>query len=153
MPFLNMRHRLVRHAQRMCQEERGALSVEFVIIFPALIMLLIAMFWFSMLIATISDVQQLSNDLTRQALRYSQISANAADICTQLEESVQPTLMQDLIFLKPERVTGISCAMTGAAETISVAVTYDLSGFANTSVNEVLGWDITNLTRRATLVL
>jgi Flp pilus assembly protein TadG len=137
---------------RLRTDEDGAVTVEFVILFPGIVLLLLAMVWFSLVIATLSDVQQLSADLTRQTLRLSFLEQDSDDLCDRLRDDVAPTVMESMHFINPAQVVSVECSIQEEPGLSSVAVTYDMRNFGQSSVGSILGWDKAQVTRRATMV-
>lgn len=141
-----------RYANRYITDEKGAISVEFVVIFPLLLALLLAIVFISLLISTASDVQQVAHDLARASLRYIGRS-DVADICAKLRSDVLPNLIDASILLKPSQFSLPNCpSQPDANGFVTVAVSYNYAGSTVQAVGNSLGVDIGVISRSSRIM-
>ena len=135
------------------RSEYGGMSVEFAILFTAIMMIITAFVALSVQIATASDVQQASHDLTRQSLRFVDAGLSAEEVCGNLRQHVLPYIMEYSTFADLDRVKGISCNVDEAGEFSVVTVTYDLKGTFIERSASLFGLSVDSFTRTAKLFL
>lgn len=135
--------------------EGGAVTVEFVILFPALLAFLLLIFATSIYIGTASDVQQLAQLLARASLPIVNGPEPVGDICARLGTEVLPAIIDQSPLLRFENVTfPLSCPDQPAEDgTVTVIVTYDLTGSTLQAVSEMLGLDFVRIERSAVALL
>lgn len=150
---LNRRNAATCMVERFIRSERGALSVEFAILFSAIMMIVIAFVATSIHIATASDVQQASHDLTRQSLRYVDAGLGEEAVCAHLRVQVLPHIMEYLTFAESERVEGISCSVDVDKGFSAVTVAYDAGGTFISRAANIFGVSVENFTRTARIHL
>ena len=127
--------------------ESGTSTVEFVILFPAIILIILSFISLSLYMATLSDVQQVASDLTRLSLRYVDMGGNSESVCSALQTEVLPSLSQEFAFVASERITGIACAIADDGSRVSVSVTYNLDGHYLQRFGSSVGLDISQFAR------
>ncbi|WP_109466479.1 TadE/TadG family type IV pilus assembly protein [Albibacillus kandeliae] len=130
------------------RNEEGTSTVEFVIIFPAILVLILTFVALSTYIATISDVQQVASELTRQSLRYVDAGEDDTQLCATLNSEILPVISQEFAFADSSRISGLSCSIGAGQENVSVSVTYDLNGHYIQRFGSFLGLDVDVFTRR-----
>lgn len=138
---------------RLYHDTRGSVTVEFVIIFPAVIMLILFIIYASSLIATVSDVQQLAYELARSAIPVNARMTSPGDICAVLNNDYLQSLIAHSVMLKPSTVSQIPACPIDANGQITVRVTVDLLGNGVASVASDLGIKLGTITRTATIRL
>ncbi|WP_189639014.1 TadE/TadG family type IV pilus assembly protein [Paramylibacter ulvae] len=133
--------------------ESGGVTVEFVVVLPSFLLFILGMIVTSLLIATISDVQQLASDMTRQSLTYVYDTPSEEQLCEKLEQNVQPMIASQLVFLNGENISDINCQLASDGRSSTVSVTYDLKNMVFMNFLSDLGWSKTTVTRQAVLML
>lgn len=133
--------------RRFRSDESGTSSVEFVIIFPAIVIVILTFVAISTYIATLSDVQQVASDLARQSVRYVDMGENQDELCNSLSDDILPGLTQQFSFATETRITGVDCTMSADRTDISVSVTYDLNGHYIQRFGKTVGLDVGVFTR------
>lgn len=130
----------------------GAVSVEFVLILPALISLFILFASGSILLVTSSQVQQVSFELTRGSLRYYEPGMPAATLCSALETELAPSVIKTGDFLSASRFTHIKCDLD-TADALTVTVTYDMANHPIMALANLIGIDISEMNRSSKMWL
>lgn len=122
------------------KDQAGAVTTEFVIIFPVVIALIFFVVFISLLIASVSDVQQIAHELSRGSLRYSDPNMPHADICSQLAAELLPQLLEQSFFLDPSKLTVLPCPnQPEVSGRFTVSIQYSFLGDYVKSVGENLG--------------
>ncbi|WP_164871646.1 TadE family protein [Solirhodobacter olei] len=129
----------------------GAVTAEFVIILPVFIMLFVMMVAISVILATASEVQQVSFDLTRGSLRYYEPGIDPATLCSDVKTRLAPSVMQSGIFLEESQFTNLRCAMDPSADKVTVSVTYKMPDNPAMWLAGMVGIDVSSLTRSSTM--
>lgn len=130
----------------------GAVSVEFVLILPAIISLFILFASISVLIVTSSQVQQVSFELTRGSLRYYEPGMPAATLCSALETELAPSVIQIGDFLSASRFTAIKCDLD-SADALTVTVTYDMVNHPIMALANLIGINVAEMSRSSKIWL
>lgn len=140
---------------RFLRDESAAVTVEFVILFPALVAFLLLIFATSIYIGTASDVQQLAQMLARASLPIVNGPEPIGDICARLGNDVLPTIIDQSPLLRMENVSfPASCPSQPSQDaTITVTVTYDLTGSTLQALSEMLGLGFGRIERSAVALL
>lgn len=129
----------------------GAVTTEFVIIFPIVIGLLFLITFVSLLVSTASDVQQVAHELARAAFPYAAQKAEGADICATLRTSVLPRLIEQSLLLSPDKFTLLPCpAAPDAQGFITMQITYNMAGDYVAELGRNFGLNLGSLARSAT---
>lgn len=132
----------------------GAITAEFVIIFPLVILLIFFIIMVSMLIATSSDIQQIAHELSRASFAYLTGSSPPADVCAVLRTDVLPRLIEASTLVSAEKLTLPACAgQPDASGFVTITVTYDFVGSYIAWLGENFNIDIGQITRTSTLRL
>lgn len=149
------RLRIKSAASRFLGDKSAAVTVEFVIIFPALVAFLLFIFATSIYIGTASDVQQLAQMLARASLSIVNGPEPIGDICARLGSEVLPNIIDQSTLLRIENVSfPASCpAQPSQDGTVTVSVIYDLTGSTLQAVSEMLGLDFVRIERSAVALL
>jgi hypothetical protein len=137
---------------RFLRDTAGAVSAEFVIILPALLMIFILIASASMLLVTSSEVQQVSFELTRGSLRYYEPGIQASALCADLQKQLAPSVIKTGNFLTAERFTSISCNLD-SANALTVTVIYDMTSHPVMRLGSFIGLDIPSFTRTSKMWL
>lgn len=132
--------------RRFAHDPSGAVSTEFVIILPALLMIFTLIASGSMLLVTSAEVQQVSFELTRGSLRYYEPGMQADALCADLENELAPSVVKTGDFLQPSRFTNITCDLD-ANDALSVTVTYDMTDHPMNILGSYIGLEIAQFTR------
>lgn len=147
---------LDRRIRRFGADRAGAVTVEFVIIFPLLLMMLLLIVFVSLLISTASDVQQLAHELSRQSLGRLTRANPPADVCQVMAQdtALMNGLLQQTLLLRSEQLTVNPCpGMPDSDGFVTVTVTYNFAGSLVQALGENFGLDIGIITRTSTLKL
>ncbi|MGV8986970.1 MAG: TadE family protein [Cypionkella sp.] len=144
--------RLARRLRAFMTSTSGAVSAEFVIILPALLMIFVLIVSASMLLVTSSEVQQVSFELTRGSLRYYEPGMEANALCASLEHDLAPSVLRTGNFLSPDRFTSIQCNLD-SADALTVTVVYDLANHPAVMLGSFIGLDIGSFTRTSKMWL
>ncbi|MCB5408739.1 TadE/TadG family type IV pilus assembly protein [Pseudogemmobacter faecipullorum] len=145
--------RLIR---RWLGNEDGAITVEFVIIFPLLLALLVLIVFVSMLISTASDVQQVAHELARQSVSRLSRSAPPADVCKAMasDQAMIDQLLRQSVLLKSKDLKIQPCPTSPDAQGfVTVTVTYNFAGSFVQALGRNFGVDLGILTRVSTTKL
>lgn len=114
-----------------CADERGAITVEFVIIFPLVLLLLFLIIFTSLLIATASDVQQIAHELSRQSLGRMARNPSAPDICTEMSHDsvLMHGLTRNSLLIDPAKLVVRPCPeQPDTNGFVSISVSYNFAG-------------------------
>ena len=132
--------------------EDGAVTVEFVIIFPILVLMLMLIVAVSLYIATASEVQQVAHELARESLRV--VNGPGGDICTVLAGRLAD-FVQGTAFLNVDRFAplGACPGQPDANGMVTIAVTYDLVGSGLQGLGEYVGFNFGQIVRQSSIQL
>lgn len=136
---------------RLRHDTRGSVTVEFVIIFPAIILLVLFIMYASTLIATVSDVQQLAYELARAAIPVKARMTDAGDICAALNTQYLSKLVAQSVTLRAGTVSPLPACPADADGYVTVRVTVDLLGNGVASLARDFGVTLGSITRTATV--
>lgn len=128
------------------QGQGGAVTVEFVILLPAFLLILTLIVSASLLFATASDVQQLAHEFARASMWT--IHAGTADPaaeCAQMRDQLLQAIAMGLPNISPDAVVAVDCAISN--DMLQVSVSYDLRGNLGRALGQVIGLDVANFTR------
>lgn len=112
---------------RFLHDTRGSVTIEFVIIFPFVIMLILFILFASTLIATASDVQQLAYELARESVGLNARLTGSETLCGKIDVPFAKTIATETSMLSPARIAGVTCDLN-ANGYLRVTATYDLLG-------------------------
>lgn len=136
------------------RSEAGVVTVEFVIIFPALLLMLALIAFVSLLIASQSEVQQVAFELARKG--FSLVGQNYdGDICLKLGQDYLPALAQNSVTLSAAKFEPMaSCpGQPAASGLLTISVTYDLAGGGASQFGQMLGVNLGQITRSASVIV
>lgn len=133
--------------------ESGAVTTEFVLIFPLLVAFLMLIASTSALYATATELQQISFELARTSVRYAVEGREMATICADLMANHMATAYNLGNFISADYVRDITCNVNDVSRLLSVSVTYDMSNQFGAGSGWLLGIDVDSLTRTARLHL
>ena len=142
--------RPARPLSRFCRDTDGAITAEFVIIFPLVMLLIFPIVFVSLLIATTSEVQQVAHELARATFRYFDPDAPTANLCGRLRAEILPALIDHTLTLGADKLTLQGCPVqpeAGGLYRITVTVTYNFAGSAVQALGENFGLDVGIITR------
>ena len=117
------------------------------------LMIILTFIALSVYTATLSDIQQVASDLTRQSLRYVDMGNDSDGMCRSLQAEVLPELAGEFAFVTTDRIAGIDCELASDRTRISVRVTYDLDGHYLQRFGRSVGLDIGQVTRAGVMRL
>lgn len=146
--------RVVRRLRSGAGAEAGSVSVEFVIVFPALVMMLALIAFVSLLIAAQSEVQQVAFELARKG--FALVSQNYdGDLCLKLGQDYLPALAGNSVTLQASKfaVMGSCPGQPAASGMLTISVTYDLTGGAAAQFSQMLGVNLGQITRSASVLV
>jgi Flp pilus assembly pilin Flp len=130
----------------------GAVAAEFVVILPALIAVFVLITNACVLLATSSEVQAVSFELTRGSLRYYEPGIDSATLCASLREDLAPTVIKTGDFLSESRFLSIECSLD-AFDALTVTVVYDMTNHPMNGLGRLIGLDIAQFTRSSKMWL
>lgn len=130
--------------RRLLEQDRGAVAVEFVVVLPALILLLLLFVSSALHFALASDVQQLATELARAALPY----ANDSAACTVVVQLWSDVVTGSFPLLSPDRVVEVACRYDAAVGLAQIQVTYDTHGTPGSLLGRLVGLDVESIIRR-----
>jgi len=140
--------------RRFIKREDGAVTTEFVVIFPVVMALIGLLVLTSLLISAASDVQQVAHELSRKSFRYLSTGAPPADVCERLRQEDLPGVVRETLLLKAEKLTLLPCP--GQPETggrVTITVQYDFGGDFVQSVGRSFGLNLGRITRSSVTFL
>ena len=148
---------LIKEAYRLAgrsffiRDERGSATTEFVVIFPIIILMIFFIVSVSIFIATAGEVQQISYELARAAIGLVDGPQSNLDICTQLSADVLPQLLDAAIFVNADKLAPLAACPDQplANRSISITVSYNLSGTALQDLASSVGLDFGTIVRTA----
>lgn len=140
----------------LLRREDGSIAVEFMILFPLCLMLLLFIIWASMILGAASDVQALAHDLARSALRYSG-STTPANICNTLKTTELPQALARVASSIQLSAIEMNCVRTAnipklGDNQISVEVVWNYAGGQIADLGRNFGVSITSITKRAVMI-
>lgn len=142
--------------RRFLNEERGSSTIEFVILFPALVMIILFIAWASGVISRASNIQEVAHDLARASIRYHD-RPNVADICTALRTTELPAAILRSGETLPVSRFNLDCTATRNSPLIGmtkvkVTIGYNVAGDAIGDLGRSFGWNITRIERSSTML-
>lgn len=138
--------------RRFCLSERGAVTVEFVILLPLLLGIFALIVSASLLFAAASDVQQLSHELARAGIWYYSGRAGAvSDPCAALQASSLSNIVSTLPNLSEAQIRNVACVRDG--DILRIEVVYDLSRNFGQMLGRMIGLDVTEFVRQSAVKL
>lgn len=141
---------MTRRLRNFLAREDGALTVEFVIIFPLVLLFLFLIIFVSLLISTASDVQQVAHELSRQSLGRFSRSEAVEDVCQDLasESVLMNRLIGQSLLIDPAKLVIQPCPNMPAADGfVTVTVTYNFAGSLVQALGQNFGLDLGIITR------
>ncbi len=144
-----------RWRRALLRNESGAVTIEFVVIFPLILLLLGFIAFVSFAIAAQSEVQQVAFELTRFGMLLAQNPGFDGDICATLASDYAPRLIENTVTLSPENFTlPATCpGQPDASGVLTVSVTYDMVGSLADAFSQNLGITLGEITREASVVV
>lgn len=134
-------------ARSFPRDNSGAISVEFVVVFPLLVLLLMLIVFVSLLISTASDVQQITHEMARASFKYLGDSS-ITNICAKLRSDVLPHMLENSALLSVDRFTLLDCpGQPDASGFITITARYDFAGSIVQSIGEMFNFDLGLITR------
>ncbi|MDQ2065353.1 TadE/TadG family type IV pilus assembly protein [Xinfangfangia sp. CPCC 101601] len=142
--------------QRFIKSSSGGVTVEFVIIFPLMVLLLILIVFASLLVSTASDVQQFAHELSREALGRFGSGAAITDVCTQManDSGLMSRLLSQTLLVEPSKLTVLACPSQPSADGfVTVQVSYNFAGSLVQALGQNFGLDMGIISRSSTIRL
>lgn len=125
--------------------EDGAVAVEFAVILPLFIGLILTAVSASLHFATTSDLQQLAHELARSSLRY----APDSGWCDALTTDWLTRFAANLPMLNPPDIQSVQCDYDVASGIAEVSVTYDAANSAGSILGRLVGLDMGTIARQS----
>ncbi|VDC21165.1 TadE/TadG family type IV pilus assembly protein [Pseudogemmobacter humi] len=147
---------MTERMRRFLRPEEGAVTVEFVIIFPLVLLLFFLIVFASMGISTASDVQQVAHELARQSIGRLSRSAPVEDVCQDLasDTALMNHLVDQSLLLNPAKLAVQPCpTMPTADGFVTVTVTYNFAGSLVQALGKNFGLNLGIITRSSTVKL
>lgn len=145
---------LLARARRFATDRDGAITVEFVIIFPLLVALLFLIIFASLLISTASDVQQVAHELARDSLGRLSRGEAVEDLCTDMasDADLMNRLVTESLLLNEEKLNVLPCpGEPGEDGIVTVTVRYDFAGSTVSALGQNLGVTIGTIERSSSV--
>lgn len=148
--------RLRARAAGFWQRQDGASTIEFVVLFPVLVLLVLFIAWASGVISRASNVQEIAHDLARSALRYHR-AATPAELCQTLIAGELDNAIKRSGETLPKERFQIGCtAMRNTpvigAHRVEITVGYDAAGDVIGDLGRSFGWNLTRIERRSAMI-
>lgn len=143
--MLNLQ-KLLRFVRSWQQDERGASTVEFVILLPFMISFLGLVATASLYLALSSDVQQLAYEMARASLPDAESTTDTL-ACDDLGTRWVTPLAANLPLLDPARVSDVACRLDPDTKILQVAVQYDTRGTLGSILGAAIGLEFDSFTR------
>lgn len=146
---------LAAATRRFLRDDRGAVTVEFMILFPVILFFLFFIIAVSFYIATASDVQQAAQSLARAAIGVANGPEPVGDICTRLGQEVLAEVIEHSPLLDPAKAAlPASCAsQPNDSGMLTITLTYDLLGSSLQAIGNTAGFSFTQIMRSASVQL
>ncbi len=143
---------LGRAARRFARDDRGSMTIEFLIMFPILLFFLFFILAVSYYLGTASDVQQAAQTLARSSIGVLSRDADA-DVCATLTSDILPDVIEQSPLLELENVVfAASCTDQPAEDgSVTISLTYDLAGSTLQAFGRNAGFSFTQITRSASI--
>ena len=151
-----MKWRIPGPARAWARREDGAITVEFVIIFPLVLAFLFLIVFVSFLISTASDVQQVAHELARQSIGQFSRATPPPDVCVALanDDALMNALVRQSVLLDAADLTVLPCPdAPDEGGFVTVKVTYNFAGSFVQSLGQSFGVDLGIITRVSTIKL
>lgn len=147
--------RIQRALRRWSEESTGAVTVEFVILFPALIAFLIFIVGVSLYLGVASDVQQAVQRLARASVGIQYGPPPVGDLCARLSAEVLDDIIEQSPFLQIDNVVfPTSCAdQPDESGTVTLTLAYNVPVGVIQTVADFLGSGMARIEREATIDL
>lgn len=144
---LSIRHPIDVTARRfLIEQEAGAVTVEFVIILPILLAILLLVVSGSLLFAAASDVQQLAHELARAGIWvFLDAQDDIPGRCTVLVQQSLESIVSGLPTIYTDAVRRVDCYID--QQMLRVEVEYDLSNNFGQFLGRVIGLNVDAFTR------
>ena len=151
MPRIPSLHRL----RRFATEEDGVVTIEFVVVFPLILILLAFIAFVSFAISAQSEVQQVAFELARFGMIVADTPGFTGDICTKIGTEYLPQLIANSVTLNASDFHALApCPNQPDANNVfTVSVTYDLAGSIANVFSEFIGVKLGEITRQASVIV
>ncbi|KAA0912254.1 hypothetical protein FLO80_16735 [Aquicoccus porphyridii] len=141
----------LRRVRKLLRDERGLVTIEFVILFPVFVFFLLFILATSLYIGTASDLQQAVQTLARQSVGIIAKGDPDVDICAELNTTILSQVIEQSPLLRLDNVSfPMTCGGQPAEDgSVSLEMSYNLTGSALQSVSQTLGMDFGTISRSA----
>lgn len=139
---------------RFAQDRSGAVTAEFVIIFPVVIALLAMLALVSLLLSATSDVQQVAHELARKSFRHLSAPNPPQDVCQVLRDQDLSLIVAESLLLRPAALHLPPCpGQPDASGRITITVEYEFGGDLVHRIGQSFGLSIGRITRSSVTFL
>ncbi|RRH76900.1 TadE/TadG family type IV pilus assembly protein [Falsigemmobacter faecalis] len=146
--------RLIRTALRPLRSEEGAVTAEFVIIFPIVVALIGFLVLISLMISTTSDVQQVAHELARKSFRHLNGSNPPEDVCQKLRQDDLAGIVSETLLVRAEKLTLRPCpSQPDAQGRVTITVDYNFGGDFVQGLGRSFGVELGTITRSSVTFL
>ncbi|MPQ95995.1 TadE/TadG family type IV pilus assembly protein [Thioclava sp. JE_KL1] len=148
-------HSFIGSLQRFKRCEDGVVTIEFVLVFPLILLMLALIAFVSFAIAAQSEVQQVAFELARFGMVLADNPSFSGDICSKLDADYLPRLIQNSVTLSAADFRPLSACpnQPDSNGVFTVAVTYDMAGSFAETFSEFLGVRLGEITRQAAVIV
>lgn len=130
-------------------------TIEFVVIFPLILLVLAFIAFVSFAVAAQSEVQQVAFELVRFGMLLANTSSFDGDICAKLNSDYLPQLIENSVTLSASGFQALqNCPNQPDANGVfTVAVTYNMAGSLADVFSGFLGVHLGEITRQAAVIV
>ena len=146
--------RLVRLYSGPLRSESGAVTAEFVILFPSVVALIGFLVLISLMISTTSDVQQVAHELARKSFRHLNGSTPPSDVCDKLRQEDLAGIVRETRLVRADKLTLRPCpGQPDAQGRVTIIVDYNFGGDFVQGLARSFGVDLGTITRSSVTFL
>ncbi len=137
------------------RDECGVVTIEFVVIFPLILLILAFIAFVSFAVAAQSEVQQVAFELVRFGMLLANNSGFEGDICAKLNSDYLPQLIANSVTLSASGFQSLEACpnQPDANGVLTIAVTYNMAGSLAEVFSGFLGVSLGNITREASVIV
>ncbi|WP_102225786.1 TadE/TadG family type IV pilus assembly protein [Acidimangrovimonas sediminis] len=145
---------LIRKILRFLRDERGVVTMEFVVLLPVIILLLAFIGFVSFAISAQSEVQQVAFELARFGLVLADDPKFSGDICSTLNTEYLPKLIANSVTLSSSGFSALqACPGQPSGDVLTIDVTYNLASSYAQAFASDLGINLGEITREASVIV
>lgn len=141
-----------KFTEKFLRDEDGSATVEFAILFPAMLSLVIGCCWLALYATTVGNVQQLTYEVARQTLHYRTAPAENPDLCGHISSVLVPSLAESFPALDPGRLSTARCTPAIEGGWVSLTLNYDATGQGFAPLIKVFNSGTPSITGRALIM-